>query len=263
MSRPRAAAQAACAALVCGSARLSTACSFALARQLARDAPFAHHDDAIGHAQHFGQLRRHHHDRAAALREPVDHVVDLVLRAHVDAARRLVEDHDLQVGLREPARQDRLLLIAARQEADLLPAVRRLDLQPLDEAVGRFDFGLAVDEQPRAQRMAAAADVDVLRDRRHRDDPFLLAVLRTQHDAVTDRVAGALHVDAPAVERQHARAPAVRAVHEPHQLAASRAHQPEEADDLAPRTEKLAGSRSAGPSTPSAENRTSPSARGA
>ncbi len=81
--------------------------------------------------------------------------------------------------------------------------------------------------------MAAAADVDVLRDRRDRDDSFFLAVLGAQHDAVADRVARALHVDARAVERQHARAPAVRAVHEPHQLAATRADEPEEADDLA------------------------------
>ena len=123
----------------CGSARLSTDLFVRLAaRQFARDPPLPHHDDPVRHAEHFRQFRRNHHDRAAAFGQLIDHVIDFVLRADVDAARRFVEDHDLQIRLGEPARQNRLLLIAARKKADFLAAARRLDLQQLDEAVGGF-----------------------------------------------------------------------------------------------------------------------------
>ena len=51
--------------------------------------------------------------------ELADHVVELGLDADVDAARRLVEDQDLRVG-EQPAGEDRLLLVAARELADRL-----------------------------------------------------------------------------------------------------------------------------------------------
>ena len=62
-----------------------------------------------------------------SLRELVDQAVDLGLRADVDPARRLVEDEDLRSG-RQPAGQHDLLLVAARQLADLL--VERRGLAP-------------------------------------------------------------------------------------------------------------------------------------
>ena len=100
-------------------------------------------------------------------------------------------------------------------------------------------------------------------DRRHRDDALFLAVFRTQHDAVADRFAGAAHLDRLAVERDRAGLLLVRAVDEVHQFAAPRAHQPEEADDLAaPHFEarRLASAR--GLPRSSTEKRTSPSSRG-
>ena len=56
-------------------------------------------------------------------RELVDERLDLALRADVDAARGLVDDEEL--GLRaQPAGEQHLLLVAARQLADLLLGAR-------------------------------------------------------------------------------------------------------------------------------------------
>ena len=56
--------------------------------------------------------------RPAAASSPMM-VVELGLDADVDAARRLVEDQDARVG-QQPAREDGLLLVAARELADRL-----------------------------------------------------------------------------------------------------------------------------------------------
>ena len=52
-------------------------------------------------------------------RQLVEELVDLLLGADVDAASRLVEDEDVAV-LDQPAGDDRLLLVAARQVLDEL-----------------------------------------------------------------------------------------------------------------------------------------------
>jgi len=84
-----------------------------LAWQFARDPPLPHHHDPVRYPQHLRQLGRDHHDRAAAFGQLIDHVIDLVLGAHVNTARGFIEDHDFQFRLREPARQNRFLLVAA------------------------------------------------------------------------------------------------------------------------------------------------------
>src|SRR6185503_556615 len=68
------------------------------AGQLRRDPPLAHHEDAMAHAQHLGQLRRDHQDRFALAGQLVHQLVDLALGADVDPTSRLVEQQDLGVG---------------------------------------------------------------------------------------------------------------------------------------------------------------------
>src|SRR5919201_2911775 len=96
-----------------------------LPRQLAHRAPLAHDDNAIRHAEDFGQLGRDHHDPHALVGEAIHHVVDLALRADVDAARRLVEDEELR-RRNQMARDEQLLLVAAgkrpRANAETAPA---------------------------------------------------------------------------------------------------------------------------------------------
>ena len=56
--------------------------------------------------------------RLALLGKVDDQLVDLVFRAHVDAAGGLVQQQDLGLG-QKPAAQDDLLLVAAGKRADL------------------------------------------------------------------------------------------------------------------------------------------------
>ena len=65
--------------------------------QLGHDAPVAHDEHAVAHAQQLGQLGRDHQDALALRGEPVHELVDLDLRGHVDAARGLVHDEDVHL----------------------------------------------------------------------------------------------------------------------------------------------------------------------
>ena len=59
---------------------------------------FVHHENAVAHAEHFGQLRANHENGLALPSQVVDQQINLILGADVDASRRLVENHDLRVG---------------------------------------------------------------------------------------------------------------------------------------------------------------------
>ncbi len=88
--------------------------------QLGFDRPAIHHQNAVAHADNLAQIARDEQDGFAAGRQLVDEGVNLRLGAHVDAARRLVENHDPRVAL-EPARQEGLLLVASAQRRNRLP----------------------------------------------------------------------------------------------------------------------------------------------
>ena len=89
------------------------------AGELRVNAPAMHHHDAIAHAQQLRQLRRDHDDAGAARGQPIHQVVDLDLRADVDAARGLVEDEDA-ARARQPLPEHDLLLVAAAQLSNRL-----------------------------------------------------------------------------------------------------------------------------------------------
>src|SRR5262245_43302240 len=80
-------------------------------RQLADELAFAHDDDAVAHAEQLRHLRGNENNAFAGGGQLVDDRVDLIFRADVDAARRLVQDQHLGVG-EQPFRQHDLLLIA-------------------------------------------------------------------------------------------------------------------------------------------------------
>ena len=96
--------------------------------QLPGHPAFAHDDDAVAHAQDFGQLRRDHDDRLAFPSELVHQGVDFALGPDVDAARGLVENEDVAVA-DEPFRDDHLLLVAAGQVPQQLLQGGRLDVE--------------------------------------------------------------------------------------------------------------------------------------
>ena len=107
--------------------------------------------------------------------------------ADVDAAGRLVEDQEARLG-GEPARQQRLLLVAAGQELDRLVGVRSADVERLDEFVGdRPAFGGAERLQPAAPGLQRQNDV--LTHAEVADDTVGLAILGTEAEAERNRLA--------------------------------------------------------------------------
>ena len=75
-----------------------------IAVQRAFNTALPHYNHTIRDPKDLGQFGGDHHDCAPAHSQLVDHVVDFVLRAHVDATRGLVENHDPQIWLSQPAR---------------------------------------------------------------------------------------------------------------------------------------------------------------
>ena len=87
-----------------------------------RDDPTVPKDEvAVARADELGRLGARDEDRAATLtRQGPQLAVDLVTGTDIDAARRLVEQEHAGVA-HEPAREQRLLLVAAREARDRLP----------------------------------------------------------------------------------------------------------------------------------------------
>ena len=100
---------------VCRKLRLiGTAQSVPALAGLLGHAALGNHQDAVGDTQDLGQFAGRQQHRHPVAGERLDDRVDLALGADVDAARRLVEQHDLD-RLAQPACEDRLLLVAARE----------------------------------------------------------------------------------------------------------------------------------------------------
>ena len=121
--------------------------------------------------------------------ELLDQGVDLGLGADVDAAGRLVEQQDARTG-GDPAADDRLLLVAARELAD----------RPLDregpEVQSRISFSLSAASarwrtKPSREKRRMDGSADIAAHRAARDDAVALALLRQQAEAGGDRGARA------------------------------------------------------------------------
>src|SRR3989442_3714268 len=89
------------------------------ARELRVDNYFMHHPDAIGHPKDFFDLRRDHHSPHPSPRQRDHQVIDLDLRADVDAARRLDHEQHPCAGLQPFGHHDLLLCPAAEVAHDL------------------------------------------------------------------------------------------------------------------------------------------------
>ena len=103
-----------------------------------------HDDDAVAHADEFGQLRRDHDDRLSLFDELLQQSIDFRFGAHVDAARRLVDDQDLGIGI-EPLGEDNLLLIAPAEVDRLLVDMWRGDVKSAHIVIGDFAFAPQVE----------------------------------------------------------------------------------------------------------------------
>ena len=65
----------------------------------------------------FGQFARNHHNRQPLLCQFAEQTMDFGLRAHIDAARRLIHDQEFRLA-RQPLANDDFLLIATGKFVD-------------------------------------------------------------------------------------------------------------------------------------------------
>ena len=85
--------------------------------ELPEELVLAEDEHAVHQLDVLVELGGEHDDRQALAGERAEQLVEVVLRADVDAAGRVVEQEDLRAE-REPARDDHLLLVAAGQRRD-------------------------------------------------------------------------------------------------------------------------------------------------
>src|SRR3954470_10029921 len=125
----------------------------------------AQHGHAVRHANDLFQFRRDEQDRHPVAPKLADQPLDFGLGADVNAARRLVKDHELRLQ-REPTGEHGLLLIAAAELRDRLLSVWRGDPERADVPIGE----------------------SALATLRHRTPPAA-AALKREHDVLPDREA--------------------------------------------------------------------------
>ncbi len=165
-------------------------------------------------------------DGGPGFREVAEQDVDLLLGADVDAPRR-VEAEQRPDATRDPAGDGHLLLVAAREPADLASGAS-LDLEPGDGRVDPASLAIEVDRAPRAHA-GGRWQRDVLAHRSLHQQG-LGAVGRDVHEARSDGVSGMAERDGRAVHEQLAAARAVRASQDVEQLVlplALEGHDPE------------------------------------
>ena len=195
--------------------------------QLADEQAVTHHQDAVGHPDHLGQLAGDHQHGDAVGGELAHQLVDRVLGADVDAAGGLVHQHDARSDA-EPAGEHDLLLVAAGEELHLLVEATGRDLEARQHAGQLAPCGAGARRQHRADDAEG-----VVEDRLVEREALGLAVLGDEREPAADALAGAAHADGRAVERHGAAVERVHAEDRLDELGAARALEPGQADDLA------------------------------
>ena len=191
----------------------------------------AHDDHAVGQAEQLRHVGGDHDDGLAFLRKLGHQLVDLALRADVDAARRLVEDEHVAVA-QEPFGNDDLLLVAAGEAADAGADGRRLRADLFGVLLRKLVRFSVMDERALEQLLETRQD-GVVCDGQVEAQAVALAVLGEITDAVVDGVLRAADLYVLAVYPDRAGVHRVRAADEAHRLGAARADQTGKAEDFA------------------------------
>lgn len=115
------------------------------------DTALAEHQDAVGEAEHLGDLAGDQQHGQAFVGQSPDDRVQLGAGAHVDAPGGFVEQQD-PAAAQQPAGQDRFLLVAAGQGADRHGGVVGPQRQLAGRRPGRAEFGAPVDPKPAREK---------------------------------------------------------------------------------------------------------------
>ena len=105
------------------------------AAELAGNAAAPQHQDPVGQTEQLGEVGGDDDDPEPLAGQVADHLVELALGADIDALGRLVEDQHLGLG-EQPAGEQHLLLVAARQGRDRLLVGARPEPKAVEERVG-------------------------------------------------------------------------------------------------------------------------------
>ena len=190
-------------------------------RQFAGLGAVAQHHDAIRDAHHFLDLRRDEQHGGATARQREDLLHEFLFGRDVDAARGLIQDQHARMR-GEPARDDGLLLVAARELADgsldagSLHAERRHQLlRDLSLLGQRQEFA-----EPHARLQC---ERDVFAHRQFGDDAAVLAVLGAEPEAELQRIGGIVELRGLAIDADVARVALVEREQQARELGAPRA----------------------------------------
>ena len=193
---------------------------------------FTHHNNAVGDAQHLGQIAGGEQDRHTAFCQFIDDVIDFVFRPHVDTAGWFIQQNDLHV-FRQPAPQYGFLLVAAGQVHDQLFSAGGFNVQRTDMVIRVARLPAVVNQASRADKLAPGRDVDVVAHRVHRNNAFGLSILRAEHNPRVNRLRRLLNIDLFPVDENLALGYARPAKQPFHQLAAPCPHEAKQPDDFA------------------------------
>jgi hypothetical protein len=107
--------------------------------------------------------------------------------AHIDAARRFVEDDDRGL-LHQRFGQHDLLLVFPGQFDDARFSLQRVDLQPFDPIIRELAATDSGEQETPAEAGGEAADIDVVVHDHRLEKAVRLAILGDVSDAVIDRL---------------------------------------------------------------------------
>src|SRR5271170_4568709 len=150
-----------------------------------RDRAIAHDDHAVAEADRLLQGVGGQDDREALGGDGADELVDFLLGADVEAARRVIEDENPGLGL-EPFRQHDFLLIATGEVEAERGYVWRANFQPVDPTLRPSPFLARVDQAP-TRHAGEGRQGDVRRNGQEQHETFDAPFARDVADAEIDR----------------------------------------------------------------------------
>jgi len=190
-----------------------------------------HDGQRVAHAQQFRQVTGDPEDGLALGGQLADEGVDVGLGAHVDAARRLVQEQHVGLLMQQP-RQRHLLLVPAREARNRLVGPLRADAEAPDPLAGRLACAAAA-QQAERDVGPEAAEGQVIDHRQVLGQAFGLAVLRQVPDAARQHPRGLPAGGRDALDADLAADDFVEAEDGPHQFRPAGADEPGNAEDLA------------------------------
>src|SRR5581483_10817705 len=181
---------------------------------------FAHHEQAIAQLGRFREIGRDDDDRRARVGEVLQDPVNLGARPDIDTACRLVYDQHFEFA-QEPARENDLLLIAAREAIDRRFDRLRLYPQTVDPLARGRALAFAIDQGPLRQ-CAQSGQGRVDSHALVHDESRAFSVFGHESESLTYGVVRAFGAIRAPVERHVAFVERARTDNRPHQFRSSR-----------------------------------------